>query len=158
MPVLAPLERFVHARPRAIVIASAVLALVSLALLTRLEFDFNTLNLRSAKVESVATVLDLAKNPETTPFTADVLAANLAAADAIAKKLSALREVAQALTLSSFIPEDQETKLAMISDASLLLGPALVPSSAVAPSDAENVRAMTDGARRQGVNSRLTVC
>jgi hypothetical protein len=97
-------------------------------------------------VESVATLLDLARDPKTTPNTIDVLAPNLDAADALARRLSALPQVAQTLTLSSFIPEDQDAKLALINDAALLLGPALVPSPAPPPGDAENVRAMIDAA------------
>ncbi|MCW2573642.1 MAG: Hopanoid biosynthesis-associated transporter HpnN, partial [Frankiales bacterium] len=140
-------DTFVRSHHRAIVLACALIALASAAVLPWLRFDFNPLNLRSHKVESVSTLLDLAKDPQTTPNTIDVLTPGLDAADALAKKLSALPEVAQTLTLSSFIPEEQDAKLVLVSDAALLLGPALVPSSAPAPTDAENVAAMTEAAR-----------
>ena len=41
------------------------------ALMPLLHFDFNPIHLRSAKVESVATLLDLMKNPDTTPYILD---------------------------------------------------------------------------------------
>jgi hopanoid biosynthesis associated RND transporter like protein HpnN len=44
-------------------------------------------------------------------------------------------EVAQVATVSSFVPDDQEAKLAIIGDASLLLGPTLSPPSVKPPPD-----------------------
>lgn len=147
VPALARLDAFIAAKHRTVLGACAVLAAVSLALLPFVRFDFNPLNLRSARVESVATLLDLAKDPHTTPNTIDVLAPDLAAADALAKKLSAVPEVSQALTLSSFVPEEQDRKLAAIQDASMLLGPALIAPSMPASGDAESAQAMAEAAR-----------
>ena len=48
------------------------------------QFDSNPLDLRSPKVESVSTLLDLMKNPQTSPNTIDVPALSLADADAVA--------------------------------------------------------------------------
>src|SRR5262249_51847454 len=65
-------------------------------------------------------------------------------AGALAARLSALPEVAQAITLSSFVPEDQPGKLTLIEDASMLLGTTLNPTDVKpAPSDQENAAAMT---------------
>jgi hypothetical protein len=103
-----------------------------------LRFDSNPLDLRSPKVESVSTLFDLMKNPETSPNTIDVTAPSLAAADALAAKLSDLPLAAQALTLSSFIPEDQDRKIALIADANGLLDPTLNPfDMKPPPGDAE---------------------
>ena len=52
-----------------------------------LRFDSNPLDLRSPKVESVSTLFDLMKNPETSPNTIDVPAPSLAAADALAARI-----------------------------------------------------------------------
>jgi uncharacterized protein len=144
---LARVDAFVAAERRKVLVAAAVLSVTSLALLPFVRFDFNPMNLRSARVESVATLIDLAKDPQTTPNTIDALAPDLAAADALAKKLSVLSEVSQVLTLSSFVPEDQDRKLALIEDAAMLLGPALVAPSTSAPSDIENAQAMAEAAR-----------
>ena len=70
---LAPVDRFM-ARYRVPILVLAALAVVAgLPLFRELKFDFNPLNLRSAKVESVATLLDLMKDPETTPNVINVL-------------------------------------------------------------------------------------
>ena len=105
-----------------------------------MSFDFDPLDLRSHKVESVSTLLDLAKDPETSPNTIDVLAPSQADANKLADRLSALPEVGQVLTLSSFIPKDQNAKLAVIRDASFLMDAALNPFvQKPPPTDAEVV-------------------
>ncbi|HEX4301216.1 MAG TPA: MMPL family transporter [Rhizomicrobium sp.] len=116
------------------------LGTAALLLTTLVKFDFNPLDLRSAKTESVSTILDLMKDPQTSPNTIDVLAPNLAAAEALARKLGALPQVGQALTLNEFIPDDQPKKLALISDADGLLDTTINPFTVKpAPSDAEIV-------------------
>jgi hopanoid biosynthesis associated RND transporter like protein HpnN len=115
------------------------------ALIPRVSFDFNPLNLKDPHSESVSTVFDLMKDPDTSPYTAEILAPSLAAADALAARLDKLPEVARAITVSSLIPADQQQKLAMIGDVSLLLGPTLTPASTEPPpSDAAVLQAMAD--------------
>ncbi len=144
---LAGIDRFLLARRRFVLTAAGAVAIVSLALLPWVRFDFNPLNLRSPTSEAVATILDLSRNPQTTPNTIDVLAPSLDAAKTLATKLSALPEVSQALTLASFIPDDQDAKLAIIGDAASLLDPTLNPTAVKpVPSDAATARSMRDGA------------
>ena len=81
--------------------------------LQALRFDFNPLNLRAQDAESVSTLLDLMNDPDTSPNTIEVLKSNLAQASAIAEKLRQLPEVGRVLTLQSFVPEDQDAKLAL---------------------------------------------
>jgi hopanoid biosynthesis associated RND transporter like protein HpnN len=139
----APLDRFLSRRRIGVLIAAALLAAGSLALLPQLRFDFNPLNLRSARAESVATLLDLMKSPDTTPNTIEILAPNLDAAVALGKRMSALPDVNRALTLASFIPEQQDAKLALLGDAAMLLDPALNPLDVKPPpTDQDTVRAM----------------
>ena len=114
-----------------------------IAILPALRFDFNPLNLKSPAVESVATLLDLMRDPATTPNTIDVLAPSLATGVALARRLEALPEVDHVLTLASFVPERQDQKLALISDTALLLEPVVhPPPPKPAPDDAETVRAL----------------
>jgi hypothetical protein len=139
----APLDRFLTRRRIGILVAATLVAVGSLLLLPKLRFDFNPLNLRSAQAESVATLLDLMKSPDTTPNTIQVLAPTLGDAVALKKQLSELPEVNRALSLASFIPEHQEAKLALLADAAMLLDPALNPLDVKAPpTDEETVRAM----------------
>ena len=83
------------------------------------------------------------KQPETDPNTISILAPSLAEAQALAARLRQLPEVARVTTLQSFIPEDQDAKLAIIHHADRALKPALEPSHRrLPPSDAEDVEAM----------------
>lgn len=135
-PVMARLEHALTRNPRAGVAVVAAVALAGLAALPWLGFDFNPLNLRDPRAESVATFRELMRSPETTPNTLSVLAPDLAAATALAQRLEELPEVAQAMTLLSFVPEDQRNKLAMIHDTAELLGPTLTPGAVLpAPDD-----------------------
>ena len=77
-------------------------------------FDFDPLNLKDPKAESVMTARDLMKDPMTTPYTAEMLAPSLREAEALADRLAKLPEVAQAITAASFVPADQEPKLAIL--------------------------------------------
>ena len=53
------------------------------ALLPRVTFDFNPLNLKDPNSESVSTAFDLMKDPDTSPYSAQILAPSLKAAGEI---------------------------------------------------------------------------
>lgn len=145
----ASLDHFVARRGRWVLAGAGVAAVSSVALLPALQFDFNPLHLRSERTESVATLLDLMRDPDTTPNTIDVLAPSLRQAVALAQRVELLPEVDHALTLASFVPERQEEKLAVISDAALLLDPVLNPAEVrPSPGDEETVRSLSNVARR----------
>jgi len=91
------------------------------------KFDANPLHLRSMRTESMQTVLDLTKDPDTSPNTIDVLAPSPEAANALARRLSERPEIDKTLTLASFIPDNQAEKLALISDAAQLMDTTLNP-------------------------------
>ena len=106
-----------------------------------LKFDFDPMRLRSRKTESVATYLELSRTVETSPNTVNVVSPSLDSAMLLARKLSALPEVGRAVTLESFVPEGQASKLALIDDAHTLLEPSLNPFDIAAPpTDAELIR------------------
>src|SRR5207245_680934 len=108
-----------------------------LPLLYFLRFDFNPLNLRNPKVESVATFLELKRDPDTGINAIQILAPSLSDADAVAKRVAKLPEVSRTMTLSDFVPEQQDEKLALIRKASATLGPTINPQrTKPAPSDA----------------------
>jgi hopanoid biosynthesis associated RND transporter like protein HpnN len=149
-------DDFIAGNRRLVIGGFAVVGAVALALCWFLRFDSNPLDLRSPKVESVATLFDLMKNPQTSPNTIDVPEPSLAIADGIAGRLSQLSLVSQALTLSSFVPEDQPRKLALIADARNLLDATINPFEvAPAPSDAEVVASFnsTAGGLRQAAGA-----
>jgi len=123
----APVDVVLRERRWLILGITAAAGLAALASIPFLHFDFDPLHLRSAKVESVSTLYDLMKDPQTSPNTIDVLAPSLDQADALGARLSKLPEVGQVLTLKSFVPEDQPPKLAVLQDASFLMDAAINP-------------------------------
>lgn len=136
----APLDAFLHRRRRAVMGAAAVLAILCIGIVTQLRFDFDPLNLKDPKVESVAAIFDLAKNLESTPYTAQALLPDLATADVLAGRLRQLPEVARVMTLSSFVPENQETKLQLLHDAQMILAATLTPAGFAPPPRDEDLR------------------
>ena len=137
---LAPVDSFLERHRMPILIATAIIVVAGLPLLHWLRFDFNPMNLRSSKVESVATYLDLKSNPNSGANDIQLLAASPAAAEQAAAKLRALPEVARVTTLASFIPDQQPEKLKLIAAAAKTLDPVLnPPTTAAPPTDAQNV-------------------
>ena len=139
----AAIDRFLVRRRGWVIGAAAVVAAAGIALLPRISFDFDPLNLKNPHSESVATARDLMTDPMTSPYTAEILAPSAGEAEAIAERLGKLPEVAQTITAASFIPGDQEKKLAIIGDLVLLLGPTLTPGTNLPPpSDADGLKAI----------------
>ena len=130
----APIDHFLLGHRRIVILGGVVLALASIAALPWLRFDFNPLNLQNRHDEAVATLFDLIGDPSSTPYTIEILKPSIDAAGAIAKKLESLSDVGQVITVNTFIPEDQDAKLAIIQDLRTLLGPSLYPATIRPPS------------------------
>lgn len=144
---LLPIDSFFRSHRAIVLQVAAGAAVAALILVPSLQFDFNPLDLRSRNVESVSTLFDLMRNPETSPNTIDVLAPSLDKTDALQRRLEALPLVGQTLTLKSFVPDDQPQKLALIKDARALLDLTINPfGTKPPPSDAEIVEAMRNAA------------
>jgi hopanoid biosynthesis associated RND transporter like protein HpnN len=140
---LASVDRFLETRGNWIVGTTLAVAILGLPLLAGLRFDFNPINLRAQDAESVATLLDLMNVPDTSPNTVDVLGSNVAQVSAMVEKLRQLPEVGRVLTLQSFVPENQDAKLALIEDASFFLQNTLSPDEISAePTQAETQAAI----------------
>ncbi len=135
---LAPIDRFLERRRRAILWAFGIAMAAGIALLPWAKFDFNPLNLRDPDAPAMRALGDLTRDPDRTPNVIDVLAANPNEARQLTQRLSALPQVAHIVSLDSFVPERQEAKLALIQDASLLLDLTINPFDiAPPPSDAQ---------------------
>jgi hopanoid biosynthesis associated RND transporter like protein HpnN len=140
---LAPVDHFLEKYRVAIIVGTLLVAVAGLPLLYFLRFDFNPINLRNPKVESIATFLDLRKDPNTGANAINVMTNSDADAKKIAERLEKLPEVLSVRWLESFVPEDQPAKLKLIAQGAKILNPALNPDSIdPAPSDAENVEAL----------------
>jgi hopanoid biosynthesis associated RND transporter like protein HpnN len=129
--------------PRAVRRAAALAALACLFALPFLRFDPNVVELRNPRTESVQAFQDLvAAGGAATPWYADVLAPDLATANALAARLRETPGVARAITLSDYVPADQEDKRAILADVALLLEPGVGETPAPAATPAEQIAAL----------------
>jgi hopanoid biosynthesis associated RND transporter like protein HpnN len=140
--VLAPIDHFTERHRIPIVVATLGITIAGLPLLYFLQFDFNPMNLRSPKAESMATYLDLRRDPATGASAIDVLAPSLAVAQEMSARLSKVPEVSRVVTLETFVPEDQKAKLTFIEKAAAALNPTLAEPAKPAPTDDENIAAL----------------
>jgi uncharacterized protein len=144
---LAPVDYFLEKHRVVIIVGTILIAVAGLPLLYFLRFDFNPINLRSPKVESIATFLDLRSDPNTGANAINVMTNSDADAKKIEERLSKVPEVLRVMSLDSFVPEDQPAKLKLIGQGAKILGPALNPDSIDAPpSDQENVESLKGSA------------
>jgi uncharacterized protein len=144
---LAPVDHFLEKHRVAIIVGTLLIAVAGLPLLYFLRFDFNPINLRSSKVESIATFLDLRKDPNTGANAINVLTNSEADARKIEARLEQVPEVLRVMSLDSFVPDDQPAKLKLIAQGAKVLDPALNPDSIdAAPSDGENIEALKGSA------------
>jgi hopanoid biosynthesis associated RND transporter like protein HpnN len=152
---LAPVDSFLERNRIPVLVCTAIVVIAGLPLLYWLKFDFNPINLRSPKVESIATFLELSRDPTSNTIAAGVLAPSLKEADEIAAKLAKLKDVERVTTLSSFIPDHQTEKLRDIRNAAAKLAGPFNPKNALdPPSDQENVEALNEAVERLGEVSK----
>jgi hopanoid biosynthesis associated RND transporter like protein HpnN len=135
--MLAPVDSFVHRHRRRVLGVALAAAVVSAALLPLLRFDFNPLNLKSARVESMTTLHDMVSDPDWTLDAINVLAPSVTDAASLARRLGDLPEVSRVVSLNSFVPEYQRNKLMLIADAVDTVAPVLDVEPAEPASDAE---------------------
>ena len=115
------------------------LVLAGTPLLLRLPFDFNPINLQNPNSPAVITYRQLQKYAETSASDAELLAPSVEQADAAASRLAALPQVSRTITISSYVPSDQDTKIAELKSASARLGRALGSKTQPPPTDEETV-------------------
>ncbi|KQO86137.1 MMPL family transporter [Methylorubrum extorquens] len=144
---MAGVDHWIIEHRKWVLIFVGVITVAGIPLLLKLPFDSNPMHLRSPKVESIATYLDLIKDPATSPNSIDVLAPNVDAVPALSKRLVGLDAVAKVISIDTFVPRDQDQKLATIQETAQLLAPALNPArKPPPPTDAENVKALKETA------------
>lgn len=144
---MAPVDRFLERHRIAIVVTTLGVAAAGLPLLLFLHFDFNPMNLRSKKVESIATYLDLRKDPKSGTNAVEMIAASEAEARTMVDRLSKLPEVARTVSLDTFVPPDQQAKLALIHKTAATLDPVLAGKAGEPPSDADRVVSLNEAAQ-----------
>ncbi len=127
---------------------AGALTLASLGGLRQLSFDFDPLHLKDPNSESMQTLKDLINDPWATPYTLNVIVPSAAAARSMQAKLQKLPQVREAMTLDSFVPEDQKTKLGIVNDLAFVMGPAIAPIAAKPAPTAKKLRDALSGLRR----------
>ncbi len=123
----APLDPLVARWRRPILVVAAMLAVLAAIVSPRLQFDSDPLDTQNPHTEPMETLRDLLDNPVTNPYSIDVLAPTVDAAQALAAKLKTLPTVSQVIDIGSFVPDDQQQKLAIIADAQSILAATLAP-------------------------------
>lgn len=144
---LAAVDHWILAHRKLVLGLTALVVLAGMPFLLHLTFDSNPMNLRNQKIESVATFLDLAKDPQTAPNKIEVLAPSIEAARELAKKIEALPEVDHVHSIDTIIPPDQAPKLELIERARDALAGAFTPKLKPAPTDAQTVKSLLDAAK-----------
>jgi hypothetical protein len=144
---LAPVDQFLQRYRMPVVVTTILVVALASPLLLYLPFDFSPLHLRNPKAESVATFLELRTDPLTGANAIEIIAPDLGAADATAKRLASLPQVSQAATLSRLVPDDQGQKFALIQETAETLKTSLNPTEvSPPPTDQQNVEALTSTA------------
>jgi len=126
-------------------VAAIVVLLGATILGAQVKFDFNSLNLQDHDSEAVATLVALHEDGTITPYTLTVAADDMAAADRIAERLREIPEVGRVKTLRDLVPEDQLARLALLDEAMILLGPAVMSGRVIPmPDESERQAAVID--------------
>ena len=140
---LAPVDNFLQIYRVPVIVTTLAVAVLGAPLLYFLTFDFDPIHLRSTETESISTLLDLGNDPRVGINSVNVVTPSLDDASTAADRLRKVSQVQQATTLLSFVPQDQDKKLATIQELGRRLGQVLQqPASGKPPSDADNIAAL----------------
>ncbi|UCG11269.1 MAG: MMPL family transporter [Deltaproteobacteria bacterium] len=117
----------------AVRVGAIVLGLAGLSLLPQVRFDYNPLNLRDPDTESVSTFTELLEDSRFSPWSITVISEDR---ETVRDQVLRLREVdlvERSLTVHSFVPQQQEEKLKIISEIGLILSPQFLESGQRSP-------------------------
>ena len=141
-----------------IVAGAIAFGIAAAAIMPRISFDANSLNLSDPATDSVVTARNLLKADKSTLWTISVLASDRQKAQGLAKRLRKLNEVETAVTLDDFIPENQTEKLDLINDMALIMPPAPKMKQGVSFAPQQNKKALENLYRvlEETINSDVT--
>ena len=121
---------------------AAGIAVIPVALGAKFEFD--PLKLKDPTTESVQTITQLLAESDSSPYTVHVLTDSLEEAQALEARIEALAEVDMAVTLASFVPEDQDEKQEILADTFFLTPILLGEQTEPTPTAEENTKALAE--------------
>ncbi len=114
--------RLIDLHPGKILGGASLLALASAVLLSGIRFDHNTLNLHDQDGAALTTFRQLLADNDLTPWTGITIADDAAQADSYRDQFASSDLVDKVVSIADFIPGDQDEKLYIIDEMSLLLG------------------------------------
>ncbi len=132
-----PVDQAIRRFRKVLLAVFAVVAVVGLALVPRLQFDGDPLHTKNPNSEGMRALRLLIDNPQTSPYSAELLTTSLDDAHKQADRLAELPQVHDAMWLGSFVPTDQDQKLPLIQDAASMLLPTLMVEQTKPAPDAE---------------------
>ncbi|WP_292975942.1 MMPL family transporter, partial [Nitrosomonas sp.] len=106
-------------------ISVCLVLLLAAVLWPQIRFDYNLLNMQDPKGEAVQTFRELLTSPDHSPWYAVVLTEDRNEIQQLKENLSKLPEVSKVVSIKDFVPPEQEEKLAVIEEMSLIIGPEL---------------------------------
>ena len=106
-----------------IILIFTLFTVVSITLfIDKVTFDENRLNLQDQRNESVQTYRDLIMNSETTPWEAVLIVKSKNEIDRKKNQIELLPLVDAVVSIDNFLPDEQDDKLMLIDEMSLLMG------------------------------------
>src|SRR5262249_721423 len=145
---LAPVDKFLQEHRIAVVVGTIAIAAAGLPLVYHLSFDFNPIHLRSTRVESVATLLDLQGDPRAGTNAINVTAANLNEAKDAAERLRKAAVWGCATHSAHLVQPDRPHKLPFTTTFPETPGRLLRPKLLPPPTEEETFAPLTDIPRK----------
>lgn len=135
---------FIARNGRNVAVAGFLLGAVALVLGMKVSFDFDPINLKDPKTESVTSFFDLLEGEKTSPYSIQIVANDSAFGEALKLELENLESVDDVITLESYVPKDQDDKLEILDTTYLFMTPVFMNSGTAGPSsDQENEAAIS---------------
>ncbi len=135
-----PVGRLIARHARAFSIAGFIAGAIALVAVPQISFDYDPIKLKDPETESVQAFQDLLAREDSSPYAAQIMAADMAEAAALKSRLEALDSVGRVVTLASYVPGGQAEKLEVLFDTSIFMTPVLMPLESAAPPTAEEQR------------------
>jgi hopanoid biosynthesis associated RND transporter like protein HpnN len=136
-------------RPGWVGLTAAGLGLGALPLLSVVDLDTNVIRIRNPDTESVQAFEELLGSREATPWYLDALTPSLEAANQLADAVRDGPGIDRVVTLSDFVPEEQDDKVELLDDVAMLLNLTSIEDLAPA-NEAETLLALEELQRALG--------
>lgn len=138
------LFRAVEGNANVVSVIALVLAVIAGLIATQARFDFSTLALKDPNSESLIALRRLHEEGIATDYAVYVVAETMDEVDQVAQKLLNLETIKSVETPATYVPDDQDYKLALIDEAGFLLLPALQGASQNGSLSEEDRRRVVD--------------